>query len=286
MAYLDTYRPARDQWYDRRNRPLTGCTVLHTAESVMDTVGPDTGAEAVAGFIRGRSTPGSYHDLVDSDTAIQLVGYDHGAYHDGTGSNNWALSISFACRTSDWDDMSPAKRQGFLHQGAVAFARQQEYRKRVGAPLTELRLISKAQSDAGVSGFTYHGLRDPGRRTDPGVAEPHLFPFGEFIAECRAVLGGAPIEEDFMAELSDEEQRAMYNRINYIWKEATPGSPGYKNDGRVFAELTAVRAENAALRAAVAADKDLDPVELERIIHDALAKSVVNVDVSVNDGQQ
>jgi len=214
-AYLTTRKPVRDQWYAKRNRPLTGCTVLHTSESVMDTVGPDTGAESVAEFIRTRTTPGSYHDLVDSDSAIHLVEYVHGAYHDGTGSNNWALSIAFACRTSDWRTMSAAKRKAFLRQGAIAFKRQQDYRRSVGAPLTELRLITKAQSDAGMSGFTYHGLRDPGRRTDPGTTPAAPFPFAEFIAECRAVLAG---EEDDMP-LSDEDIR----RIKHAVAEAPIG---------------------------------------------------------------
>lgn len=189
-AYLTDHPPLRKggQWYDKRNRPLTGCTALHTAESVMDTLGPDTGAENVAEFIRTRSDPGSYHDLVDADSWIPLVDLKHAAFHDGTGSNNWALSLSFACRTTDWARMTPEKRRGFLHQGARAFANQQLYRRHVGAPLTRLRLISKAQSDRGESGFIYHGLRDPGRRTDPGVKAPHLFPLDEFLAECRAEL--------------------------------------------------------------------------------------------------
>ena len=74
----------------RRARP-SGVTVLHTAENVIDLVGPDTGAEAVAAFIRTRTTPGSYHDLVDRDSALQLVPYGAEAYQDGTGSNPYAL---------------------------------------------------------------------------------------------------------------------------------------------------------------------------------------------------
>lgn len=196
MAYLDSHRPAVQQWYTKRSRALTGCTVLHTAESVMDSVGPDTGAESVADFIARRTTAGSYHDLVDSDSWVQLVDLDHGAFHDGTGSNNWALSISFACRTSDWRAMSAEKRRGFLRQGARAFVAQQAYRRARGFPTTELRLITKAQSDAGMSGFTYHGFRDPGRRSDPGVSSPNLFPIEEFISECRAALAGTTTQED------------------------------------------------------------------------------------------
>lgn len=217
-AYLIDRKPARDQFAARTTwakSKLTGLTVLHTAEGVMDTVGPDTGAEATAEFIRTRKDPGSYHDLVDSDSWLPLVPYHLGAYQDGTGSNGFALSISFACKTTDWARMSPAKRRGFLHQGARAFANQQLYLRSVGAPLTRLRLISKAQSDAGMSGLIYHGHRDPGRRTDPGTTPAAPFPLDEFIAECRGVLAtvmpdhpdagptAAPAQEDDMPDPND-----------------------------------------------------------------------------------
>ena len=187
-AFLTINRPRVQQWYDKRNRALTGCTVIHTAESVMDSVGPDTGAENVAKFIQGRTDPGSYHDLVDSDSWVPLVDLKHGAFHDGTGSNNWALSLSFACRTSDWRTMSAAKRLGFMRQGARAWVNQQLYRRATKAPLSRLRLITKADSDRGEAGCTYHGFRDPGRRSDPGIAAPNLFPFGEFVDACREEL--------------------------------------------------------------------------------------------------
>jgi hypothetical protein len=216
-AYLTTHPPVRDQWYTRRNRPLTGCTVLHTAEGVLDTIGPDTGAENTAEFIRRRTSPGSYHDLCDSDSALQLVEYVHGAYHDGTGSNNWALSISWALRTTDWRTMTPARRAAFLARGAQAFVRQQAYRRSIGAPLTELRRISKAQSDAGLSGFIGHGERDPGRRSDPGTIPPNLFPWDEWFRACREALGGQPaptpdpLEDDMLMQLRrDSETGAMY----------------------------------------------------------------------------
>ncbi|TKJ25210.1 hypothetical protein [Blastococcus sp. CCUG 61487] len=193
-AYLTGKKLGTRQWYDQRRwpngqpRPLTGCTVLHTSEGVMDTVGPDTGAEALAEYIRGRTTAGSYHDVADSDSNLQLVEYVHGAFHDATGSNNWALAIAFVCRTIDWARMSPERRRGFLRQGALAFVRQQQYRRAVKAPLTRLRLITKAESDRGESGFTYHGYRDPGRRTDPGTTKTAPFPAEEFFHECRVAL--------------------------------------------------------------------------------------------------
>lgn len=183
-----TQYSSRSSWSP--SRP-TGLTVLHTSENVMDSVGPDTGTEVLAAYIRSRSTPGSYHSIADSDSNLDLVPFDKGAWQDGTGSNGMALSISFVCRTVDWDRMTPGKRRGFLRQGAQCFVRQQAWLKANGYPTTPLRLVSKAESDRGVAGLIYHGHRDPGRRSDPGVFPPNDFPLAEFIEECRLALGGA-----------------------------------------------------------------------------------------------
>ncbi len=172
LPYLIKNAPARSQFRSpRRSRP-SGLTVLHTAESVMDTVGPDTGAENVANFIRTRREAGSYHDLVDSDSALQLVRYGDEAYHDGTGSNAWSLSISWALAAADWPKLTAERRDAFLRQGAVAFRRQQAWLTSHDYPTTPLRRLTKAQSDAGLAGFIKHGDRDPGRRSDPGMRFP------------------------------------------------------------------------------------------------------------------
>lgn len=192
-AWLRENPPRRSQFRVGRRAPkYTGCTVVHTAESIMDTIGEDTGTLAVARFIRDRTAPGSYHDLADSDSNLKLVRYADEAYQDGTGSNPFAMSISFCCKTSDWVKMSAEKRAGFLRQGALAFARQQEFLRRNGLPTTPLRRISKAESDRGVAGFISHGERDPGRRSDPGAD----FPWEEFFQACRVALGieTAPVQ--------------------------------------------------------------------------------------------
>jgi hypothetical protein len=196
-VYLIDHPPAVSQFKSRGATRPSGLVVVHTAESVMDAVGPDTGAENVADFIRRRTTYGSYHDLVDSDTIVQLVRYEDQAYQDGTGSNPRALSISFACRTTDWAKMSAERRRAFLWQGAQAFARQQAWLRSKGYPTTPIRRISKAESDRGVLGLIAHGDRDPGRRSDPGVTAPNLFPWDEFFTLCRAAVAGAnPLEDD------------------------------------------------------------------------------------------
>ena len=195
MAWLHDNPPARSQYRSpRRDRPR-GVIVLHTSESVMDTVGPDTGAENVARFIQRRSDPGSYHDLCDSDSTVHLVDYDDEAYHDGTGSNRWSTSVAWACATTDWARMAPDRRRAFLYQGAKAAAAQARHTHARTGVTIPARRITKAESDRGTPGFIAHGDRDPGRRTDPGV-RPDVFPFDEFFDLYTAEMGGTSEEDD------------------------------------------------------------------------------------------
>ena len=253
--YLIDRPPRVRQWYDKRNRPLTGLTVLHTAESVMDSIGPDTGAENVAAFIAGRTTPGSYHDLVDSDSWVKVVPYRHGAFHDGTGSNNFALSLSFACRTTDWRTMPAVKRAGFMRQGARAFLEQQAYRRSIGAPLTPLKLISKAASDRGESGFTYHGWRDPGRRSDPGTVAPNVFPFDELVRAILTELGDNEGDLDMASAQSIEDKLDGYGRRIERIDSGDHGGWGYGARIEAMEKIVVALAEQAGIDvAAVLAD--------------------------------
>lgn len=189
--YLVMYPPVRSQFRRGRRKDPSGVTVLHTAESVTDLAGPDTGAESVARFIRDRTTPGSYHDLVDRDSALQLVPYSAEAYQDGTGTNPHAMSISWAISCADWPTLERSHVVDLMRQGAVAFARQQAWLQANGWPTTPLRRISREQSDRGVPGFITHGERDPGRRSDPG-GRPDRFPWALWFEACSAALGNRP----------------------------------------------------------------------------------------------
>jgi hypothetical protein len=191
-AYLAAHDTALAQYRSPRRARPTGLVCVHTAESILDTIGPDTGAEAVAEWMTRRTGYGSYHDLADSDSVIQLVDYGDEAFHDGTGSNPYSLSISFALRASDWPKLTAPKRAGFLRQGAIAFTRQQAWLKAHGHPTTPLHRVTRAQSDAGLPGFISHAERDPSRRTDPGP----FFPWDKFFTAIRAALAGPPASEE------------------------------------------------------------------------------------------
>lgn len=186
MAWLDDHEPARSQFRCPRRADPSGVCVVHTAENTPDFVAFDGGAEAVAGFIQRRPDPGSYHDLVDSDSAINLVRYSCEAFQDGTGSNPHAWGGSVATRADVWPLAPQAWKNGAVRQLAHAAARYARWLKAERGILIPARRITRAQSEQRVPGFISHAERDPARRTDPGAQ----FPWQFFLDEYRINMGG------------------------------------------------------------------------------------------------
>jgi hypothetical protein len=201
MAWLDTNRPARSQFRRPRREAPSGVVVVHTAENAPDFVAFDGGAEAVANFVRTRSDVGSYHDLVDSDSALQLVAYDCEAYHDGTGSNRHSYGLSVATRADVWPLAPKAWRDGAILQAAMAAARYARWLKDTRGITIPARRINRAQSEMRRPGFLSHAERDPARRTDPGAG----FPWVQFLDTFARLTSQAPIKppppEEDMAQL-------------------------------------------------------------------------------------
>lgn len=176
--YLLDHPPRRSQHRRPRRAAERGVVVVHTAENAPDFAAFDGGAEAVARFIRDRPDPGSYHELVDSDSPVPLLPDEVEAFGDGTGSNAWAWHVSIATRADVWPWAPQAWRDGAVEQAARAAAR---YARRLRARtdiVIPARRISRAESEAGVPGFVAHADRDPDRRSDPGTA----FPWPAFLA--------------------------------------------------------------------------------------------------------
>lgn len=175
--YLVTNRPARSQFRHPRRENLSGIIEVHTAENTPDTFGPDTGAEAVANFIKNRSTPGSYHRLSDSDSRILLVGYGDEAYGDGTGMNPHVIHISSATRASQWSQLTAEYQDAMIRNMAKDAADAAKHTKAKTGIVVPARRISKAQALNKLPGFLAHGDSDPGRRFDPGPS----FPWKKFL---------------------------------------------------------------------------------------------------------
>lgn len=288
-AYLTRNPPRVSQFAARALSRITGCTVLHSTESVFDEIGADTGAEGVARYISTRTTYGSYHKIADSDSQLTVVPFHLSAYQDGTGSNPWAMSLAFACRTVDWARMSAAKRTAVLRQGALAWAEMEAWKRSRGLPPTQLRRITKKQSDAGWSGFIAHGDRDPGRRTDPGTRAPHLFPWDEWFDACRWALAGSGTQEDEL----DSKQMNELAELTVAKLRNADMSPlsGTQSFGDMFSQQWTnsrlLVAEVAGLRAAVLelAKGNVNGDDIVAKVKDAIRDAVVQVDVQVTGPQ-
>ena len=197
-AYLRSHPPARSQFRSPRRALVSGVIAIHTAENTPDFVAFDGGAEAVANFIQNRDTPGSYHDLVDSDSPIHLVDWADEAYHDGTGTNPHSLSVSIATRADVWPWAPQAWRDGAIDQAAQAAARQARWVKATTGIVVPAQRISAAQARNREPGFVAHAQLDPTRRTDPG----EHFPWQQFLTLFATYAGHTPEppEDDDMGD--------------------------------------------------------------------------------------
>lgn len=212
-TYLEDNRPTRSQFRcPRRARP-SGVMVVHTAENAPDFVAFDGGAEAVANFIRTRPDPGSYHDIVDSDSGIQLVPYTCEAYQDGTGSNSHAWGGSVATRADVWPLAPDRWRDGAINQLASAAGRYARWIKANYGITVPARRITRAQSEQRIPGFISHAERDPKRRSDPG----RHFPWDQFLAAYARLIDTSPDpEEGFLMALNSNQQEATWRGARQI----------------------------------------------------------------------
>jgi len=181
-VYLERFPPHLGQFHKTRVQRVTGCIVVHDAENIIDLQGEDTGGEGVASFIQNRTDFGSYHDVADFDSRIQLGRYGWTMFH-CVGANSWTTSVSFACRTGDFRTMPPERLAGFMRHGAEAVADQIEWYATQGIQVP-LRRLTAAEAKAGKPGFVDHARMDPGRRSDPG----QWFPWEGFFQAIKVEL--------------------------------------------------------------------------------------------------
>lgn len=192
---LDNPNPYTPQWvYPRRGSrgKLTGTCIVHTAENMIDLIGPDSAAEDVANFIRRRADYGCYHTLVDSDSIMELVPYEYETWQDSE-TNNWAVGISAAVRADGWNTIPLARRLKIYRNLAWAAADFVKYMRDAYNIRVPFKRISGAQARAGMPGFCAHG--DSGiARTDPGVQFDWTLFFRYAVEELAKMDGAKPIE--------------------------------------------------------------------------------------------
>lgn len=223
MTYLLDHPPVRDQFRRTRREDPSGVVVVHTAESTPDTVATDGGAEAVARFIVARTTPGSYHVLVDSDSRLQLLPWDMEAYQDGTGSNPHAVGLSVATRADWWPWAPKAWRDGAIEHLAQAAADYARWLHAQSGIVIPPQRITRDESERRRPGFISHAARDPRRRTDPGAG----FPWDQFLTRYAQLTDDLGAPPDVLT--SEEEDTMVIGRKNHPWRIVI------LNDGSAFA---------------------------------------------------
>lgn len=197
---------------------LTGGIILHSAEGGTDLVGADMTAENVARYISTRSTPGSYHTILDRDTRILLLPSEYEAWHDTT-SNPYTVGISVAWNKADLARMSYAQRLEYYNMFADAVIDEIKWMKvNKGITVPINRYLSRNEIIAGKPGISTHSRMDPGRRSDAfGTGSVYE---REFLAVLQGRASGKTepskpkpktIEEEIMAFYKDraEFEKAM-----------------------------------------------------------------------------
>lgn len=245
MGYymLDNPNPNTDQGvYPRRGgAKLSGTCIVHTSESVLDRIGPDSTAEDCAAFIGRRTGYGCYHDLFDSDSIIEMYPYDWETWQDSE-TNNWAVGISAAIRASEWLNVSPDQRDRIYRNAAKCGAKFVRYMRTKNIEVPRRR-ITGDEARARVPGFCAHG--DSGLyRTDPGVQ----FDWALFFRYIEQELNGEEemsltpdqaaqlayiASPDFKKHIFTGESEVERNaRKAFIWELLNTDFPWYAFDGK------------------------------------------------------
>lgn len=177
---VDTPNPytAQGVFPRRGGARLSGTVIVHTSEGNWRS-----GVNALANLVRNRADYGCYHQACDWADIAKFYPWEWETWQDSE-TNNWAVGISAACKTSDWGTMPADVEEGYyrnLSRMAADFVR---YMRTKGVEVPRVR-ITGAQARARVPGFCAHG--DSGiSRSDPGAN----FNWSRFFGYVEEELSG------------------------------------------------------------------------------------------------
>lgn len=144
----------------RGGNKLSGTCIVHTSEG-----GWRGGVEALTRLVRIRSDYGCYHQACDWQDIAKYYPWEWEAWQDSE-TNNWAVGIAAACKTTDWATMPADISEGYYRNMAAMAVDFINYMKTKGINVP-VRRITGWEARNRVPGFCAHG--DSGiARSDPG----------------------------------------------------------------------------------------------------------------------
>ncbi|AYN57431.1 endolysin [Arthrobacter phage Constance] len=186
---------------------LTGTCIVHTSEGAWQA-----GVDSLTNQVRTRTDYGCYHRACDWQDIALYYPWEWEAWQDSE-TNNWAVGIAAACRTSDWAIMPADIREGFYRNMARMAADFVTYMKAEHGITVPLVRLSGEQARAGVPGFCAHG--DSGiSRTDPGAD----FNWTLFFTYTRQALAGITAQGGTTAPVKKESEMPTSKRVDSAFK--------------------------------------------------------------------
>lgn len=185
--------------YPRRGgAKLSGTCIVHTSEGAWNA-----GVDSLTRLVRTRADYGCYHRACDWQDIALYYPWEWETWQD-TETNNWAVGIAAACRTTDWATMPADIREGYYRNMARMAADFVAYMRDQYGIDVPLRRLSGAEARARKPGFAAHG--DSGvSRSDPG----RDFNWDLFFDYTAQALNGThnPVQEDDMPITDDDLNR-------------------------------------------------------------------------------
>lgn len=237
--------------YPRRGGArLSGTCIVHTSEGNWTA-----GVNSLTTLVRTRADYGCYHQACDWADIARYYPWEWEAWQD-TETNNWAVGIAAACRTTDWNVMPADIREGYYRNMAAMAADFVRYMRTKGIEVPRVR-ITGAQARARVPGFCAHG--DSGiSRTDPGVQ----FDWARFFNYTNAALGAVnqqgSTKEEEMPTPEDVASVVLNKRVPWMGfggvqpKEGRTDTTLAMQIGWLDTQFTAVYNQQAAAQATIA----------------------------------
>lgn len=257
MGYylLDNPNPHGEHFYRTRLSTLR-VIVLHITAGLedIDLIGPDASAEQTARYCATTDRYVSWHGGSDSDSHLYLLPPAYTAWH-ASDYNSSTYGWEISKRDTSWSDEPKAWVEATLKHAADGL---RPVAKGYNIPH---RLLTRAQVDAGMSGFTYHMWLDPTRRSDPGAD----FPITRFFELLKG---------DDMANFTDRHAKIL-DMLDEAFG-ADPDNPN--NRGYLRRLIQEIVADTNDLQSRVASPPTLDDIAAKV---DAVAAAVAKLPADV-----